>query len=161
MFKKYSIELQWGLIFSLMMLVWMVLERWFGLHDTHIDLHPYLTNLVMIPAITIYVLALLDKKQSYFGGNMTYKHGFISGIIVTLVVTLLSPLTQYITIKFITPSYFANAINYSVSHGLTTLEKAQEFFNMRSYIIQTVIFTPVAGVITTAIVAIFTRTRHK
>ncbi|MBK6799704.1 MAG: hypothetical protein IPG76_23775 [Acidobacteria bacterium] len=38
-------ELKWGVIFSLVALLWLVLEFAVGLHDKYISMHPYLTNL--------------------------------------------------------------------------------------------------------------------
>lgn len=155
--KKYSIELKWALAFAGMSLVWMALERMVGLHDTHIDKHAVYTNLIAIPAITIYVLALLDKRKNYYGGKMTYMEGFVSGMVVTLIVTIISPLTQLITSSIITPYYFENAIQYAVSNNKSTLAAAEDYFNLKSYIIQGLIGAPIMGLITTAIVAFFTK----
>ena len=157
--KKINIELKWALIFVAMTLVWMILERLAGLHDTHIDKHPVFTNFIAIPAILIYVLALLDKRKQYYNGIMSYKQGFISGLIITAIVTVLSPSTQMITSLLITPDYFRNMIEYSVSHELKSREEAENYFSLGSYIIQGLIGTPVMGIITTAIVAVFTRTK--
>ena len=115
--KNYTHEIKWALYFALMMLVWMVFERMAGLHDEHIDKHPLITNFVAIPAIAMYVFALRQKREKAYGGHMSYKQGFMSGLIMTLVITILSPLTQYITSTIITPDFFTNAINYAVSEG--------------------------------------------
>ena len=155
--KKYKIEIKWAFIFMVMMLLWMVFERAVGLHDEHIDKHPIYTNFVAILAIAVYVLALLDKRKSFYNGVMTYKQGFVSGLIISLIVTVFSPLTQYITSKIISPDYFNNVIEYSVSNNLMTLEAAQAYFNLKSYIIQVLIATPIMGIVTSAIVAIFTK----
>lgn len=155
--KNIKIEIKWAFIFALMSLVWMAIEKAAGLHDAHIDKHAIYTNLIAIPAIAVYVFALLDKRKNYFHGKMTYMQGFISGLIITLFVTILSPLTQYITSTFITPDYFQNAIAYGISSGKTTPEAAEEYFNLENYIVQGLIGAPVMGVLTTAIVAIFTR----
>jgi hypothetical protein len=48
-------------------------------------------------------------------------------------------------------------IEYSVNEGKLTQEAAEAYFNMKSYIIQSSIFAPVVGVITSAIVALFTK----
>ncbi len=93
--KNRTIELKWGVIFSIMMLLWMALEKVTGLHGEHIESHPIFTNFVAIPAILIYVLALKDKKKNFYDGNMSYKQGLISAIITTLVVTMLSPACLY------------------------------------------------------------------
>jgi hypothetical protein len=140
-----------------MMLLWMVMERIVGLHDVHIDKHAIYTNFVAIPAIIVYVLALLDKRKNFYEGKMTYMQGFISGIIISIIVTIFSPLTQYITSTIITPEYFTNVINYSVSQGMMTQTEAEEYFNLKSYMIQVLIGTPIMGIVTAAIVAIFTR----
>lgn len=155
--NKFKIEIKWSIIFIIMMLLWMVMERIAGLHDVHIDKHAIYTNFVAIPAIIVYVLALLDKRKNFYDGEMTYMQGFISGIIISIIVTIFSPLTQYITSTIITPDYFANVINYSVSQGMMTQTEAEEYFNLKSYIIQVLIGTPIMGIVTAAIVAIFTR----
>lgn len=155
--KNIKIEIKWAIIFTLMMLLWMALERLAGLHDKNIEYHYIVTNFVAIPAIAVYVLALLDKRKNYFEGKMTYKQGFLTGLIMTLFVTALSPLTQILTVSVITPEYFPNMIEYAVEQGKTTREAAEANFNLNSYLLQTVIFTPVMGIVTTAIVAIFTR----
>lgn len=155
--KNRAIEIKWALLFFIMMLLWMLLERLTGLHGEHIDKHAIYTNFVAIPAIAIYVFALLEKRKKDYQGKMTYKQGFISGLIITLIVTILSPLTQYITSTVITPNYFTNVIEYAVQEEKMTREAAEAFFNLKSYMVQGLIGTPIMGVLTTAIVALFTR----
>lgn len=155
--EKYKLEIKWALLFSVMMLLWMLLEKLTGLHDTHIDKHIIYTNFMAIPAIVIYVLALLDKRNNYHGGKMNYKQGFLSGLIITLIVTLLSPLVMYISLTMITPDFFNNMIEYVVEEGNMTREAAEGYFNLNSYLIQGLIGTPIMGILTTAIVAFFTK----
>ncbi len=159
--KNYQLEIKWALIFVGMQLLWMLGERLSGLHDEHIAQHATWSNLVMIPAITIYVLALRDKRKSAFNGLMTYKQGFMAGLWISVFVTMVSPLTQWITSAVISPDYFTNVAAYAVSEGKMTEDEAAAYFSMGNYIKQTVIFTPIMGVITTAIVAIFTRKSAK
>ena len=150
-------ELKWALIFAGMGLVWMFLEKLAGLHSTHIDKHPIYTNLIAIPAVLVYVLALRDKRRSYPDGRMTYGQAWVSGLIMTAIVTVLSPLTQYITSTVITPGYFQAAIAYSVESGQATQEAAEAFFNLKGYILMGLVFTPVMGLVTTTIVAFFAK----
>jgi hypothetical protein len=157
MLKNFKTEIKWALIFIVTALVWIMLERIAGLHDTHIDKHAVYTNFFAIPAIAVYVFALLDKRKSDYGGVMNYKQGFLSGLIITAIVTVLSPLTQLITSTFITPDYFSNIIDYSVQQGEMTRQAAEDYFNMKSYIIHGLIGAPVMGVMTTAVVAFFTK----
>ena len=155
--KKISIEIKWAFIFVGMTLIWMLLERLVGLHDIHIDKHTIFTNFIAIPAITVYFFALLDKRKKVYNGIMNYKQGITSGLIITFIITLLSPLSQIITSLLITPDYFKYASEYAVSTGKLTQEGADAYFNLGSYIIQGLIGAPVMGIITSAIVAIFTR----
>lgn len=155
--NKYSIEIKWALMFVAMMLLWMTMERLLGFHDTHIYKHAIVTNLIAIPAIAIYVFALLDKRKNFYDGFMSYKQGFITGLIITLIVTLFTPLIQYITSTVITPDYFTNMIEYSVNEGKMERGDAENFFNLKSFIIQASIGALIMGLLTTVIVAFFTK----
>ncbi len=155
--KKIAIEIKWAVLFFVISLIWMFGERLAGLHDENIQHHYIITNFFAIVAIAIYVVALLDKRKNSYGGKMTWKQGFYSGLIITTVVTLLTPLSQYLTCAVITPHYFENMIEYSVSSGKSSREAAETYFNMKSYIIQSSIFAPVMGIVTSAVVAIFTK----
>ena len=154
---KYKVEIKWAFIFIGMMLTWMVLERLSGLHSTHIDKHAIFTNFIAIPAIAIYVLALLDKRKTDYDGFMTYKQGFMAGLIITVIVTIFSPLIQILISTVISPDYFANVIEYVVQEEKMTQQEAEAYFNLQSYLVQALIGTPFMGLITTAIVAIFTK----
>ena len=157
---KFKTEIKWAVIFAVVSLLWMVLEKLVGLHDVHIDKHMYLTNLFAIPAIILYILALKDKKNSDLGGQISYKEGFITGLIITIIVAALSPLTQWITSTIITPEYFPNVIAHSVKTGFhSSLEEAEAYFNLQNYIIQGLIGAMIMGVITSAIVAIFVKSK--
>ena len=160
--KNISIEIKWALIFVGMSLLWMWLEKAVGLHSTHIDKHMYLTNLFAIPAIVIYVLALKDKKKKGYNGQMNYLQGFTSGMIITVILTLLAPVTQWITSTVITPEYFPNVIEHAVETGFyPSREEAEAQFNLQNYMVQSTIGTFVMGLVTSAVVAFFVRTKTK
>lgn len=150
-------EIKWAFIFIVMMILWMLMEKLTGLYDENIALHPIVTNFVAVPAITIYVLALLNKRQKDYNGVMTYGQGFKSGMIITIIVTLFTPLIQYLTSVVIAPEYFPNMKTFFVEHNMGTQEEADAFFNLKNYMIQAPIGALVMGTVTTAIVAIFTR----
>lgn len=80
-----------------------------------------------------------------------------AGLIITVIVTIFSPIIQILISTVISPDYFANMIEYSVQEGKMSQQEAEEFFNLQSYLVQVLIGTPFMGLITAAIVAIFTR----
>lgn len=155
---KYKIEIKWAFIFIVVSLLWMVLEKLCGLHSTHIDKQQYLTLLFIIPAVWVYVLALKDKKKNYYGGVMNFKQGLFCGLIITLIVALFSPLTQWIISSVITPEYFPNVIEYSLKTGYhQTRAEAEAYFSLENFRKQSVIGALMMGIFTTLIVVFFVR----
>ncbi len=155
--KKFAIEIKWGIIFTLIALLWMVLEKSAGLHDLFIAKHAIYTNFFAIPTIAVYVFALLDKRKNFYNNKMSWLDGFLCGLVISVIVTILSPLSQYITVTFITPEYFPNAIKYAVESGKMTQEDADKYFNLSSYIMQSALGGLLMGAITSAVVALFVR----
>lgn len=159
--KSIRTELKWAVIFILVSLLWMLLERLAGFHDQHIDKHAIVTNFFMIPAILIYYLAFREKKHKDLGGSMTFKQGMITGLIMTFFITLLTPLSQYLSTSVISPHYFENIIEYSVAQGEMDQATAEAYFNSSSYLVQSIIFAPVAGIMTSLIMSFFFRSGKK
>lgn len=159
--RNIKLELKWAVIFIVMQLIWMLLEKASGLYSIRIAKHSTYSNFIAIPAIAIYVLALLDKRNYFFDGSMTYLQGFITGLKITVFVTLLTPLLQYVVSTGIAPEYFPNMIEYSVRIGSMTQDAAEAYFNMKNFILQGVMFTPVMGIVTTLMVALFVKRKPK
>jgi hypothetical protein len=157
--NKFQIEIKWGLLFILSGLIWMVLEKSLGWHDELLEKHATYTMFYAPIAIALYVLALREKKKTFYKGEMTYLQGLISGLLLTLVVVLLTPLSQYISHEYISPDYFLNIRKLSLEKGEMTLEEAEIHFSLMSYIQQSLIFAAFMGVLTSAIVALFTRSK--
>lgn len=159
MMKNYQIEIKWALIFAGISLLWMVLEKAVGLHDQYLDQQKYLTNLFAIPAVLVYVWALREKKQKFFQGQMRFKQGLISGLILTAFIALLAPLVQYITSVYITPGYFDAVIKRTVELKELTQAEAEAQFNLKNYLIFSVVGALGMGVLTSAVVAFFLRSK--
>lgn len=152
--KKIQHELYWGIFFSMMMIAWMGIEKMGGFHDQNIHLHAVFTNLVMLPSIAMFVLAI-RKKRVLLGGKVTYKQAFISGTWMTLFITLLTPMTIYASVVWISPNFFENMINHAIASGFASKDQAISYFNLNNYLLQSVLATPIMGLITTAIVSWF------
>ncbi|WPR75446.1 DUF4199 domain-containing protein [Algoriphagus sp. NG3] len=159
--KKIKIEIKWAVLFVVMMLTWVALEKSLGWHDENLADHASLTRLVAIPAVAIYFFALIDKKRNYYQGVMSYYQGFMAGLVITLIVAILSPITQYITSIFITPDYFHNIIEYTVATGEMTREDAESYFTIQSYIILSAAGSLIMGIATSAVVAVIVKSKSK
>ena len=156
LFSKH--EVKWALIFVVVALIWMTFEKMMGWHDLPgIENHATYTMIFMIPAILVYVIAMRDIRQNKYEGSMTWKQGFLSGLGIAIIVALLSPVSQYITSEIISPDYFKNAIEYSVTELGKDRAEMESHFNLQSYIIMGAIGGLIYGVITSAVVALFVR----
>lgn len=151
--KNRRLEIRWGIYFILMQLSWMLLEKLLGYHDAKIEQHATVTMLVMIPSFLLYFLALRQKRLKDFGGKMSFKQGFVAGLIMAATVTVLTPLSQAITSLVITPDYFTNMIAYAVETGTMSQEAAEAEFKLSNYIFLSTAFAPVAGIVTSLIMA--------
>jgi hypothetical protein len=147
--------LKWGFLFFLSGLAWMVLEKSLGWHDRLIEQHATYTLLYAPLAIFIYVAALWEKKKKTYRGRMTFLQGLLSGLVITLVVVLLTPLSQYISHSLISPDYFPNIIQLTVNTGKMTLQEAEAYFNLMNYTTMSVFFAAGMGIMTTVVVMIF------
>ena len=157
--KKFAIEIRWGIQFSIVSLVWMIFEKSMGWHDALISKQAIYTNLFAFVAVGFYFIALSDKKKNFYNGKMEWKQGFISGMLLSTVIALLSPMVQSITYTYITPQFFDNIIQYRVTHKFQTQSQAEMYFNLKSYTIQSIFGAFSFGVLTSAAVAFVLRTK--
>ncbi|WP_347372894.1 DUF4199 domain-containing protein [Aequorivita sp. Q41] len=155
--QKIFIEFKWAIIFTITILSWMLLEKTLGWHEEQIADHQWLTLLFAPFAIFMYLLEMREKRRRVYAGKMTWLQGFISGLILSVFISLLSPLAQFITHNYITPEYFNNVIEYSVTNELMSRTKANNYFNINNYIWQSAFGALGFGIATAAIVAIFVR----
>lgn len=155
--KKLTIEFKWAILFTIAMLLWMLFEKTMGWHGERIADHWWLTLFFAPFAILMYLLAMREKRRRVYGDKMTWLQGFVSGLILSVFVALLSPLAQYITHNYITPEYFNNVIEHSVTNELMTRTAANEYFNINNYMWQSAFGALGMGVVTSAVVALFVK----
>lgn len=155
--KKLRFELKWAVIFNIALLCWMLLEKTMGWHEEAIADNWWFTLLFAPFGILMYLLALREKRRRVYGGKITYRQAFVSAVILSTFIALLSPFTQYITHNFITEEYFNNVIEYSVTNDFMTRSRANEFFHINNYIWQSAFGAFVIGLLVSAVTAFFVR----
>ncbi len=158
---KIYIELKWAVIFNIALLCWILLEKTLGYHEEPIADHWWISLLFAPFAILFYLLALREKRRRVYNGTMTWSQGFLSGTVLSIFIALLSPITQLIAFNYITPAYFNNVIEYSVTNDLMTRTRANEIFNINNYLWQAAFGVFGLGMILSALVAFFTRKSSK
>jgi uncharacterized membrane protein len=155
--SNLKIEFKWAIIFTITTLVWMFLEKTLGWHNEKIADHYWLSMLYIPVAIFTYILALREKRRRFYNKQLKWRQGFLSGFMMSVFAALLSPLAQYLTYHYITPEYFPNIIEYSVTNELMTLGAANDYFNITNYIMQSVIGVLVGGTLISIIAAFILR----
>ncbi|MGO3181781.1 MAG: DUF4199 domain-containing protein [Aequorivita sp.] len=155
--KKIYIELKWAVIFTIAILCWMLLEKTMGWHEEQI-VDRYWFTLFFVPfALLLYLSAMREKRRRVYDRKMTWLQGFISGVILTIFIALLSPLAQYISHNYITTEYFNTVAEHSVTNDLMTKTLANDLLNINNYILQSFFGALGLGIPTAAIVAFFVR----
>ena len=157
--KNYAIELKWAVNYSIASILWMIFEKTVGWHDQLLSKQILYTNLFVFVAMTIYVLALLDKKNKDYNGIITWKQGFISGMMLSFIIAAFSPIVNYIIYTYITPGYFDKMINLIMTEKKQTLAHVSALYNMKSFIIQGISNGLSMGVTFGAIIAYFIKTK--
>jgi len=152
--KNYSVELKWVVIFVFVQLTWFVGEKFLGLHSENIANHALYTNLFAIPTLLLYYSALAEKKRTAFGGVMTWKEAFKSGMAITLGIAITSPIVQLIFHFGISPEYFDNAIGYAVENNLSTQADAMRYFALTNYLIISSVSSFFLGLVVSLITAL-------
>ncbi|MAN58972.1 MAG: DUF4199 domain-containing protein [Flavobacteriaceae bacterium] len=153
--KNIAIELKWAVLITVATFTWMLLEKTMGWHHEHIANHYWLTLLFFPILIFLYTLALREKRRKYYQGSMSWVQGFFSGAILSVILAIFAPLSQYVIHTYITPHYFPNIIEFVVESGQMPREKAEAYFTLTSYIIQAAIGAVVGGLVISAVVAVF------
>jgi hypothetical protein len=130
--------------------VWALIAKVLGFHSDRIASGQIFNTLIIVPSFFAYVFSIIEKSRTRYQGHITFKQGFVSGMMLTLFVTILGPLTPLFSVM-ISPDFFNNAIQFVVSNKTMTEAEAVEFFNLTSFIIQGIIAAPVFGLVLSAV----------
>lgn len=145
----FKLEFKYASLIGIAMILWLWGEKIVGLHKEHIEYHPYVTMFAVLFPIIGTTMALKEKRAEN-GGYLTFKQGFLTGFGVALIGTPMAILIQFIFHKFINPDFFTDMIAYAEAHDHPGSE---EYFNLKSYMIQAAMGPLVGGTVISAILA--------
>lgn len=159
--KNFTIEIKWAAIFTVASVLWAGVEKFSGLHDAQIGKQPVYSMLFALPAIFIFFLALRDKKKRFFSGQMSWKQGMISGMILSVFIAVLSPVAVWFAYSVLSPGYFPKAIQYYTETRTMTQTQAELYFSMTAFMKKGVADALSMGVITSAVVALIVQSKNQ
>ena len=155
--KTYKFEIKWAIVFALMTIVWMLIEKLAGLHDQHIENHAFYTKLLSIPALIVFILAMMDKRKNFYFNVFSFKKAFNMGIVLTSMIVVLIPIIYLIVLKVISPDYLTNASEYAISSGNMNEMEARNYFDFNSILLFGIITSLFSGLIISALAALITK----
>lgn len=153
--RKYKIEIKWAVIYALMTIAWALLGKVLGFQHEKIKWVFVFNTFILIPSLVIYFLLAIDKRKNFYGGAMSFKQGFVSGFITTILISILCVFTTWISMKLISPDFFNDAISYFTSNKTMTAENASQQFSLNSFIVQGFIGAVVTGLLFSLITSAF------
>lgn len=145
---------KFALIFVVLSFIWNCAEYAMGLHDDHINIHPYfVTPFFLIITAVIYYIALSSKRDESKGSN-TFSQLFLAGLVLTIFILILNPVFLYIFYQYINTEFFNSYIAYDTLSGKMSIQEASDYYNMRNFILRGSIYRFIMGMIATIIIAL-------
>lgn len=143
---NFRIELRYAMLISLLMLLWLSGEFMIGFQDNPqlIPFHPVVSFFSIIIPVVCGWLTVRDKREM-LDDKITFGQAFVAGFVTTAFAAMLSIPVQLVFHYFINPDYFITMINFAVEQKKATYDAAQVYFNLKSYIFQSVLGTLVVG----------------
>ncbi len=157
--KKFAIEFKYAVIFSVASLAWFAMEKFLGWHEKDMKDYMLYSTAFSIIALVVYVIALKERKKS-LGNIISWREVMIYGSVLSAMIAILSPIVQFISVRIISPDFLRNSIEVAVAKG-TDRTLAETFYGFNSVALQAFVFSLSMGILTTAIVALFIRTKKE
>ncbi len=142
--SKFKTEVKFGLVIGLLTIIWLLGEYSTGLHHKHHDLFLIVTNFVYIIPLTGIYMGISDKRKNYYNHSLTFGQGVLTGLIISVIYSLIAGIGQYCYHVIINPGYFDLMIAKSQEHGVSK-EEAAKYFNTYNYTMSVVVADFVVG----------------
>lgn len=157
--EKFGIELKWAALATLLSCVWAFGEKQLGMHQDFSNGFTSLMLFYLVQSLMIFG-AFIDKKKNYFENNWSFGQAFKFGMFLTGMLTILSPLAQYIIYTSISPDYFSNIIAYRSAKYPESATNFAEYYTLESQIRQSVQSALSIGIVFSALFAYILKTKN-
>ncbi|WP_019037066.1 DUF4199 domain-containing protein [Psychroflexus tropicus] len=156
--KKFEIELKWATAFTAISIAWVYLEKFLGYHDEHVSSQAVFSFWLLVPQALIYIVAIRQKREKYYGGEITWQKAFISGVVLSAVIAGLSPAAIYLMTEFISPQFLSNIVEVRAEQGIPR-EGLVQIYNLNSMVSQAIFNNLATGVFFSAVIALFLKNK--
>ena len=160
---NFKSEIRTGILLSVGLFLWLLLEFFLGFHTTRIDYHPFITWLsIVIPIAGIY-WSMKVKRDREYAGKISFVQALKSGFVVTAIMSLLGPIMVFVYVSAINPLFFSTmlahskvmieGLNISVIDKEKMIEESTRNFSTSSYVIQSFIGSLIMGTVLSLLTA--------
>ncbi|MBZ9777693.1 DUF4199 domain-containing protein [Psychroflexus sp. CAK8W] len=156
--KKFEIELKWASAFTAISIAWVYFEKYLGYHGENVSSQPIFSFWLMVPQALIYIIAIRQKRERYYGGEITWQKAFISGVVLSAIIAGLSPAAVYLMTEFISPEFMSNIVEVRAEQGVPR-EGLEQIYNLNTMLRDAVFNNLATGVFFSAIIALFLKNK--
>lgn len=157
--SKFAIEIKWAIRFTLFAMAWVMLEKAIGWHSLSYIEYLLTCFLFAVPGAILIYLTIKEKRDHYYKGEMTWMQGTLCGLFLTFICVLMVPISTWITINYISADFYPTMQANAIASGNMPQEEAELFFGMRGYILDRVQMGLSGGIVVSAIVSHFLKTK--
>jgi hypothetical protein len=133
-------------------------EKVLGYHDEYVSSQAIFSFWLMIPQALIYVASIRQKREKYYGGEITWQKAFISGVVLSAVIAGLSPAAMYIMVEVVSPAFLSNIVEARAAQGIPR-EGLEQMYNLNTLVSQAIFNNLATGVFFAAIIALFLKNK--
>jgi hypothetical protein len=145
-------EIKWAVIISVLMLAWLTLLKYTGFESEKAEMFPLVSMIYFVIMFGLYLLAIRERR-SINKGYISRRDAFLTGLLITLFLVVLSPFNMLIFNYLINPDFFDTMINLAVEKG-EPIQQAESDFNITSYIFSSMLMMGVLGGLFSALGAV-------
>lgn len=146
-------EFKWAALMSALLLLWLTTLKFLGLQEPErIEVFVLVVNAYYLLLFGMYILAIRERKNKQ-RGYISRRDAFLTGLLITLFLVVLSPLNMAIFYYLINPNFFRAMIEFNVANGMTE-QVAQNDYNLSNYIFTSMLMNFIAGGVFSAIGAL-------
>lgn len=128
------IEIKWVIIIFIVHAIWHVLERFLGFYGDLFRYQEFSSWAFLLVYAGLMLIAMLDLRASN-NGFLNRRHGFISSLFISFILTALAPIMVGLVAYVIQPDFFNIMINNSLSSGeYRAYEAAAMDYSFWSYV---------------------------
>jgi len=147
-------EFKWASIMSIVLLIWLVALKYLGFQEGEkIGDYSLIASLYFVFLFGLFFLAVRERKHGRRNrGYITRRDAFLTGLITTFFIMVLSPIVMLVFHYLINPDFLSNQITYYAKHGMP-IQEAENAYTVSGMVFNSLMMSMLAGGIFSAIIA--------